>query len=201
MRAQLERWDYRNQHVVVIGHSHGGWTAGKLIEALAVAGETEPVVDLLVTLDPISYAACQAEQIRAALGIAHVGGISLGPCTRAPADLHAPVIARLSERWLNYYQDQCAYLHSGPMPSASNTAVHVDVPRGRDLTYLRELLQSQIPEIVDAYGDSVMTATREYLERRPDMNPYFHIDLATTVEPRMAREIDAGVLADVSFEP
>ena len=63
--------DPRPEPLVIVGQSHGGWTAGKLVERLAAAtGGRERVVDLLVTLDPISYEQCQTADIKSAASVA-----------------------------------------------------------------------------------------------------------------------------------
>jgi hypothetical protein len=199
-QAQLERWNYRSNDLVIVGQSHGGWTAGKLVERLAAAtGGRERVVDLLVTLDPISYEQCQTADIKSAASVAGFSGVAFGPCTTAPMDLSPGTIARATERWLNYYQTQCAFLHSGPMPGAHNARIDVDVPADRDLTYMREILAAQVPGLMDQFGDIVMEVARQYLQQRPEMNAYYHIDIVQPLWDSMSDEIDHAVAADLAL--
>ncbi len=101
-----------NPEVLLVGHSYGAWTA------MDVALKLPPGVKLkgLVTLDPISHEDCVTNDVIAS-GFEPVPG-----CTRAPTDFGQEKIQSLSEstEWLNYYQEQVSFLHSGEIKGAKN---------------------------------------------------------------------------------
>ncbi len=106
----------------LVGHSYGGWTAMDTVLNL----DPEYKVGGLVTLDPISHADCSpTDFLNATFG---AGGAAEG-CIRAPEDFGAVGITKIGERsttWLNYYQTQLSYLHSGEIKPAKNFLRHYD---------------------------------------------------------------------------
>lgn len=101
--------------LVLIGQSHGGWTAMK-----AVLHMKRPV-EVLTTSDPISVENCHA----AAFSASTVGHTVLGfepwpGCTEAPQDLKADFkkIAAKTGQWNNFYQTETTFLHSGKIREA-----------------------------------------------------------------------------------
>ncbi len=90
-------------HVFLAGHSYGGWLALKA--GLALADDVK--VEGLFSIDPISRPNCTFA--------------NPAECTQAPSDITHAQRLMLSERtdhWLNFYENQTFYLHSGPMPEA-----------------------------------------------------------------------------------
>ncbi len=101
-----------NPEVLMVGHSYGGWTAMDMALKLPPGAKLKGIV----TLDPISHEDCVTNDVIAS-GFEAVPG-----CTRAPTDFGDEKIKSLSEaaEWLNYYQDQVSFLHSGEIKGAKN---------------------------------------------------------------------------------
>jgi len=89
----------------MIGHSHGGWLAIK--NTLALANEVS--VDALFSSDPISRVYCRPPAITG--------------CTGFPQDItkdNQEEVKGTTGYWLNAWQSQTFYLHSGPSGSADD---------------------------------------------------------------------------------
>ena len=105
--------------IYVIGHSHGGWLAMQVVEALR-----QPISDgILTTVDPISFVECNSATYADAILLTSIGRPwggwdRLAPCRRAPGDFTQPDIDRINSRlppdsWKHYYQQHFLPLHSG----------------------------------------------------------------------------------------
>lgn len=93
----------QSRHVILIGHSYGGWLAMKLASAAEIMG-----LEGLFTIDPISRVHCSVSR-------------PLG-CTAAPQDFDSDArdrIAQVSGRWINFWQNRTLYLHSSIIPEAN----------------------------------------------------------------------------------
>lgn len=107
--------DYRRP-IFVIGHSHGGWLAMRVVEALR-----KPIVGgFLATLDPISFVECNASTFADAL-LAWSAWDYLAPCRQAPGDFTAGDVQRIrtnlaGHQWKHYWQNHFVPLHSGEIP-------------------------------------------------------------------------------------
>jgi hypothetical protein len=87
----------------LLGHSYGGWMAMKLAKDLA--GRVE--IDGLITVDPISRLRCTYT--------------TWDDCFSAPTDIVPEERQRIktgTKQWLNFYQTQTPYLHSGTIDEA-----------------------------------------------------------------------------------
>jgi len=106
--------------VFVVGHSHGGWLAMRIIESMR-----KPLVNgYLATLDPISFVECNASTFAEAIALTvFLPGVAwnrLAPCRRAPGDISNLTLRQIRSiipegSWRNYYQTNFIPLHSGPM--------------------------------------------------------------------------------------
>jgi len=97
--------------VVVVGQSHGGVMAARLVARLQAPEQ----VKLLITVDPISIRTCGPMTVtNGFLGGLFGGGGDPG-CVGEPAEIGelGAAIANGSSFWLNIYQDDFAPLHSG----------------------------------------------------------------------------------------
>jgi hypothetical protein len=109
--------------IFVIGHSHGGWLAARVVENLR-----QPIRNgYLATLDPISFVDCNPAVIADAFwqNAGWLPGVwgQLEPCRNAPQDFASNSIAQIrknlgASRWRSYYQTNFAPLHSGPFHGA-----------------------------------------------------------------------------------
>lgn len=94
----------KNTKLHIIGHSYGGWLA---INVAAKVIELGSEIDSLVTIDPISRADCTYT--------------NWSNCFGAPVDVPIETMANVrqkSKSWVNYFQTQTYYLHSGRIPFA-----------------------------------------------------------------------------------
>jgi hypothetical protein len=105
------------RHVVVVGHSHGGWLAMKVVNSL----DRRVTVDHLVTIDPISYEACQPSTLAGTMLGSLLGrngsrGVCVG-LSKDVLDMIADIRGKVSF-WQQHYVTKTAYLHSEPIPEA-----------------------------------------------------------------------------------
>ncbi|NDE17987.1 alpha/beta fold hydrolase [bacterium] len=102
--------------LILVGQSHGGWTAMK------AALHMKRHVEVLATADPISVEECDATAFSAStLGYATLGFKPWPGCTRAPLDLK-PRFAEIRAKsgvWHNFYQTETTFLRSSAIPEAS----------------------------------------------------------------------------------
>lgn len=111
--------------VYFIGHSYGGWTSLQSVMELLNHGKP---VRAVYTIDPVSPIGCNP--------LSYVQNIPMPPsgCRQAPADItpeqRALLVAKLEGRWLNFYETQHFYLHSGPISEleADGHDFRVEVP-------------------------------------------------------------------------
>lgn len=92
-------------HVVLVGHSYGGWLAMRT--ALALKSHVD-----LVTIDAISPVECQLTAPTSWLG-----------CQRAPKDISSQEVGATTRRWQHFFQTSTVYLHSSEIPEANNEHV------------------------------------------------------------------------------
>lgn len=111
--------DNYRRPIFVVGHSHGGWLAMQIVEALR-----QPVSDgFLATIDPISFVECNPATYADAILLTGpegpwVGWDRLAPCRQAPGDFSGRDVERIrsrlpAESWKHYYQTHFFPLHSG----------------------------------------------------------------------------------------
>jgi hypothetical protein len=115
--------DHYQRPIFVIGHSHGGWLAARIMENLR-----QPIrTGYLATLDPISFVDCNPAVIADAFwqNAGWLPGVwgHLDACRDAPRDFTAASIAQIRKnlggsRWRSYYQTNFSPLHSGPFQGA-----------------------------------------------------------------------------------
>lgn len=103
--------------LVLVGQSHGGWTAMKA--ALHMSRK----VDVLTTADPVSVEECDSVAFSASSTAYAVFGFKpwLG-CTRAPLDLK-PRFAEIRAKtgvWHHFYQTETTFLHSSKINEATS---------------------------------------------------------------------------------
>ena len=97
----------RHPKTFIIGHSYGGWLAMRAV----IGGPNKGHIKSLFTVDPISQKYCRLES-----------PVGWGNCTVAPPDIGEPQqrsIDQSTDLWMNYWEDQTFYLHSGAMPHAT----------------------------------------------------------------------------------
>ncbi len=105
--------------IFVIGHSHGGWLAARLVESFR--GTVRH--GYLITVDPISFVECNpATYADALLSLGKIWE-TIRPCRQAPGDFTASTFQQIRRnlgvnRWLSYYQQNFIPLHSGAVPGA-----------------------------------------------------------------------------------
>lgn len=108
-----------NRPIFVIGHSHGGWLAMRLMELVR-----KPIISgFLATIDPISLIECNAGVYADALVMIGTGWPGsawdrIASCRRAPGDFTVADIQRVKNNlganpWKHYYQTHFVPLHSG----------------------------------------------------------------------------------------
>lgn len=93
------------QAIYIAGHSYGGYLAMYLMEKLRLTQKVQG----LFTIDPIGPS-CNAFKVV-------FGGAD---CKRAPTDRNNATIRSQTEQWVNFYQDQDAWLHSSAITEAEN---------------------------------------------------------------------------------
>lgn len=119
--------DQAKTDVLIAGHSHGGWMAIRVAYQLGLM----PQVNLreLLTIDPISYDLCASQWFPAYVAAWSIGlGGVPDDCHRAPKDIAhlAPAVAKtLNHRWTNIYQEDMAFVSSGPIVAASRNIRYV----------------------------------------------------------------------------
>lgn len=122
----------RKRPVILIGQSHGGWTAMK------VAGQLSQPVTLLATIDPISVINCHAAAFSiSTTGYATAGFTPWSGCTEAPTDFgdELEVIRENAQNWLNFYQLETRFLHSSRISIAdANIRVRFNSASPDDVT-------------------------------------------------------------------
>jgi len=103
------------RNFVLIGQSHGGWTAMQATMSLP-----EGSVSHLFTLDPISVQDCYWTLWLRSTSWTVLGYKQYPGCTSAPKDLQESygVIRLRVGYWLNAWQDDFTLLHSGPIDEA-----------------------------------------------------------------------------------
>jgi hypothetical protein len=120
--------DFARQ-VIIIGHSHGGWMASRVIAEMGLIMSNT----MLITIDPISYMDCgvgnYARAIAAAASWNPWALTELEPCQRAPADIDLHTRRNINQNigrdnWFHYYQENFWPLHSGAFPAGSSTPGH-----------------------------------------------------------------------------
>lgn len=106
----------RGRPVILIGQSHGGWTAMKAAANLTTR------INLLATIDPISVKNCHAGAFSASTtGYATAGFEPWRGCTEAPTDFGAEQSSAIRENtlhWINFYQLETRFLHSSSIVEA-----------------------------------------------------------------------------------
>ncbi len=102
-----------NLAVFIAGHSYGGWLSMYLGEKLRLKA---PILGLF-TVDPIGPA-CGPMQVV-------FGGSA---CKKAPTDLNNLAIRTNVANWVNFYQNQDSWLHSGEIKEAENMHVQYRGP-------------------------------------------------------------------------
>jgi hypothetical protein len=112
--------DQYRRPIFLIGHSHGGWLAMQVAEAMR-----SPLSHgYLATIDPISFVECNAATFADAISSLITGWTGawgqLAPCQRAPGDFQRQNLERIrtnldGQPWKHYYQQHFHPLHSGPM--------------------------------------------------------------------------------------
>lgn len=124
--SQLAGGSGRTPHLIFIGHSWGGMLAidsaspvrAQLAYWSQIAGyeHLRDTKQLLISIDPIDYQFCQPPPIR---------NIGNNDCRSAPRrlsfnnwELLSQVYASV-ERWMNIYQTDAPWLHSGPVINPS----------------------------------------------------------------------------------
>ncbi len=108
MRKQVEKFASSSKESLatfVIGHSYGGWLAMYMGENLRLGHS----IDGIFTVDPISPECDPSGFIFGAAA-----------CHQAPTDLDNKAIQKSTNLWMNYYQDQDAWLHASSIPEAQN---------------------------------------------------------------------------------
>lgn len=109
--------------VFIAGHSHGGWLAMRIVNALS--GDPLIKVERLLTIDPVSYYYCPSDWFvwnRIAYSMPNWGGTSIDDCHRSPRDLEhlGPRISDgASNNWTNVYETTMPFVSSGPIASAT----------------------------------------------------------------------------------
>ena len=101
--------------VYIVGHSYGAWAGMKV--ALALPATTK--VRALIAVDPISSKNCLPRQFLGSLLSRPTPG-----CIEAPKDFTAAELANVAQRvstWLNLYETDSPFLHSGPIAVAQNS--------------------------------------------------------------------------------
>ena len=105
-------------NITLIGQSHGGWTA--MYAALSLPAGS---VAHLITIDPISMVDCSSVSfIASSSSSLFFGSNPQVGCTSAPKDFTTADYTYLHNTvgyWLNAWQDQFSFLHSGPIEAAS----------------------------------------------------------------------------------
>lgn len=112
--------------IFIIGHSHGGWLAMRLAEALKKPIKT----GFLATLDPISFTECNASTYADALFNPWYAWSTTAPCRRAPGDFTAGDIQRIranlnGNQWKHWWQDHFVPLHSGEIPGGPDFSLNM----------------------------------------------------------------------------
>lgn len=134
--------------VFLAGHSYGAYQAMYLAQKLKLAGKIQG----LYTVDPIGPA-CNAFQVV-------FGGKA---CKQAPTDLNNGLIADNVLVWQNFYQNQDAWLHSGPIAEA-NSNLHVKYRGPHTQIDSDDRTWTSI-------GTSVITVVKSHLVPPPTPNP------------------------------
>ncbi len=100
----LSRYAQGANRIVIIGHSYGGWLAMHMARALSLSRLHTAI---LVTVDPISPTQCS---------LTNFSGCKASPTDPSPGERlrMRPYIGR----WLNAFQQQSAWLSSGPVAEA-----------------------------------------------------------------------------------
>ena len=101
--------------VYIVGHSYGAWAGMKLALALPKTAK----VRALIAVDPISSKNCLPRQFLGSLLARPTPG-----CIEAPKDFTAAELANVAQRvstWLNLYETDSPFLHSGPIAVAQNS--------------------------------------------------------------------------------
>jgi pimeloyl-ACP methyl ester carboxylesterase len=121
-RIQTLSEDFRRP-VIIIGHSHGGWLAMSLAEALP-----RPIANgFLATIDPISFTECNPSTYwDAAFNLNIWSGTA--PCRQAPGDFTPARVERIranlaGHQWKHYYQTYFAPLHSSDIPGGPDLSL------------------------------------------------------------------------------
>lgn len=101
--------------VYIVGHSYGAWAGMKLALALPATAK----VRALIAVDPISSKNCLPRQFLGSLLARPTPG-----CIEAPKDFTVAELAAVALRvrtWLNLYETDSPFLHSGPVAAAQNS--------------------------------------------------------------------------------
>lgn len=112
--------------IFIIGHSHGGWMAMRVAEALK-----KPIpAGFLATIDPISFPECNASTYADALFNPWYAWSATEPCRRAPGDFTAGDIQRIranlaGSQWKHWWQDHFVPLHSGEIPGGPDFSINM----------------------------------------------------------------------------
>jgi len=102
----------RDAPVFLIGHSYGSWVTMRAAQALK--GKLN--IKQVVSLDPISPIHCKPYTLPF-----YVKG-----CHESPRDIDGSKVAKSTKEWINYYQTDDFWLHSGKMDDAKNTSKEYD---------------------------------------------------------------------------
>ena len=111
------------RQVVVVGHSHGGWLAMKMISGL----DRRVQVDHLVTIDPISYQLCQPAVLTNSILGSVFGRKKVDvSCTSVTDEMKLMTndVRGKVNFWQQHYETTTAYLHSEPIPEADENFLY-----------------------------------------------------------------------------
>lgn len=108
--------DRYQRPIFIVGHSHGGWLAMRVVEALR-----SPIqLGFLATIDPISFPECNASTYADAANALITGWwpYDISACQQAPGDISSRELTRIRRNlngnsWKHYWQQHFPPLHSG----------------------------------------------------------------------------------------
>jgi hypothetical protein len=179
--ATLSTWLATPQLVgrplVVYGQSHGGWLALRSVLDLKARLGRTPLPPLFVaTLDPIDYLGCTPGENDRLMRAVLRGERFPSPCSRAPAlSTYGLLDGSPVPEWRNLYQDRCAFLHSGPLTSATNElTIPPSTMAVTDRRQLDQVLAGQGSDLAWMPSDLRDDLLTWLVQRRPELDFTLH---------------------------